>query len=207
MVMADHTHPVLYSKQRWSSVNTTEPLFIAFENADACNTWLVHLRSYAISERYGTSLVPKDGGSYRMWRQIEITVLQGRNLGSTKLADNHANDGSVDFDSTVDMDVSCELYLNNVLCGRTTVKKGMSAPDWHESFRFSDLPPFDILDVHVVRERKAFRPSPLLGRISIILNHFRRGETVEGWYPVLSQGPNYSDLHMGDIRLKVHIEE
>ncbi|KAK0198314.1 GTPase activating protein [Armillaria mellea] len=190
--------------QRWCSPNTTEPVYLQFANSDLCNAWLALLRSYAIAEIYGRWAYPEDGGSYRMWRQVELKVMQGRNLGNTRPVDDK-NESSSEFDP-VDLDVSCEIHLNDVLCGRTTVKKGIGSPVWHESFTFSDLPPFETLDVLVWREKKVFKPSPL-GSVCITLNNFRRGEAIEGWFPVLQSGPLASDLQVGDIQLKVRVDE
>ncbi len=36
---------------------------------------------------YGRWAYPEDGGSYRMWRQVELKVMQGRNLGNTRPVD------------------------------------------------------------------------------------------------------------------------
>jgi len=200
------------SGQRWSSTHTAEPVYLQFTNSDACNTWLALFRSYAIPEIYGRWFFPADGGSYRMWRQVELTVIQGRNLGNTKpFAEIPGNTGVVGVESNsepdaVDLDVSCEIHLNDTLCGRTTVKKGIGSPDWHESFTFSDLPPFDTLDVIVWREKKLFKPT-IMGSVRITLSNFRRGEAVEGWFPVLHTGPIASDLQVGDIRLKIRVDE
>ena len=172
------------------------------------------MRSYAIPEIYGRWFFPADGGSYRMWRQIELTVTQGRNLGSTKpfvdtLTGNGmsvlSNDPYTDQD-TVDLDVSCEIHVNNMLCGRTTVKRGIGSPEWHESFTFSDLPPFETLEVIVWRDKKLFKPI-LMGSVRITLSNFRRGESIEGWFPVLHSGPLGRDLQIGDIRLKLRVDE
>ncbi|KAK0208207.1 GTPase activating protein [Desarmillaria ectypa] len=190
--------------QRWCSPNTTEPVYLQFANSDLCNTWLALLRSYAIAEIYGRWAYPQDGGSYRMWRQVELSVIQGRNLGNTRPVDDK-NESSSEYDP-VDLDVSCEIHLNDMLCGRTTVKKGIGSPVWHESFTFSDLPPFETLDVLVWREKKVFKPSPL-GSVCITLNNFRRGEAIEGWFPVLQSGPLASDLQVGDIQLKIRVDE
>ncbi|KAJ7071030.1 GTPase activating protein [Mycena amicta] len=205
--------------QRWISnaTHASEPVYLQFANAETCSTWLGLLRSYAVPEIYGRLLFPQDGGSYRMWRQVELTVIQARNLGNTRLidlgaganaavisgsgAENVAEGEAVDL-----MDVSCEIHLNNMLCGRTTLKKGIGSPDWHENFTFTDLPPFDTLEVLVWREKKLFKPT-LLGSVRVTLANFKRGESVEGWFPVLHQGPTVSDLQVGDIRLKIRVDE
>lgn len=140
-----------------------------------------------------------------MWRQVELVVIQARNLGNPKPLDGNLNDSSSDHDP-VDLDVSCEIQLNAVLVGRTTVKKCLGSPDWHESFVFSDLPPFENLEVVVCREKKLFKPT-VLGTVCINLGNFRRGEAIEGWYPALHPGPLCSDLQIGDIRLKITVDE
>ncbi|KAJ7225513.1 GTPase activating protein [Mycena pura] len=210
--------------QRWVS-NTThaaEPVYLQFANAETCSTWLALLRSYAVPEIYGRLFYPQDGGSYRMWRQVELTVIQARNLGNTRLVDLGTGAGSgaaviggtepgADTDP-VDLDVSCEIRLNDTLCGRTTLKKGIGSPDWHESFTFTDLPPFDTLEVLVWREKKLLRPQ-LMGSVRVTVQNFRRGESIEGWFPVLLHqgpsviGPSVSDVQVGDIRLKIRVDE
>jgi C2 domain len=148
-----------------------------------------------------------------MWRQVELTLIQGRNLGNTKpFIESMTNTGIVGNadpylePEAIDLDVSCEILLNNTPCGRTTVKKGIGSPDWHENFTFSELPPFETLQVIVWREKKLFKPT-IMGSVRIALSNFRRGETVEGWFPVLNSGPVATDLHFGDIRLKIRVDE
>ncbi|KAJ7783784.1 GTPase activating protein [Mycena maculata] len=199
--------------QRWisNSTHAAEPVYLWFNNPETCCTWLALLRSYAIPEIYGRLFFPKDGGSYRMWRQVELTVIQARNLGNTRPFEvpNGAviggTESAPDADP-VDLDVSCEIHLNSTLCGRTTLKKGIGSPDWHENFTFTDLPPFDTLDIFVWKEKKLFKPT-LMGCVRVTLINFRRGETIEGWFPVLHQGPTASDLQVGDIRLKIRVDE
>jgi C2 domain len=168
------------------------------------------MRSYAIPEVYGRWFFPAEGGSYRMWRQVDLTVIQGRNLGIARPLAGVSSDGTsgLDLDSrpetdVVDLDVSCEIHLNDILCGRTTVKKGIGPPDWHESFTFSDIPPFENLDIIVWREKRLIKPT-VMGSVRVTLSNFRRGETVEGWFPVLHNG---TGLQIGDIRLKIRVDE
>ncbi|KAK7058960.1 hypothetical protein VNI00_001584 [Paramarasmius palmivorus] len=196
--------------KRRASANTDEPVYLYFASTDLCNTWLALLRSYAVPEIYGRYFYPEEGGSYRMWRQVELKVIQGRNLGNTKPFDG-GSDPVEDTDSMsdhdpVDLDVTCDIQLNKETCGRTTTKKGVGSPEWHESFIFSDLPPFENLEVVVWRVKKLFRSSKL-GSISIALSNFPRGEAVEGWFPVLMQGSTTGDLHVGDVRLKLRVDE
>ncbi|KAI0639415.1 Rho GTPase activation protein [Trametes polyzona] len=187
---------------------TTEPLYIQFEDEETANTWLALLRSYAMPEVYGRWLSPEDGGLYRMWRQVDLTCIQGRNLGVTRpLSDEPSlaeQEIKLDADA-VDMDVYCEIFVNGTLCGRTTVKKGIGSPDWHERFILPDLPPFENLEIVVWREKRLTKPV-IIGTVAIVLVNFRRGEAVEGWFPVLHGGQACS-TQAGEMRLKIRVDE
>ena len=139
-----------------------------------------------------------------MWRQVELTVIQGRNLGNAKSLE-ASSEANSELDG-LDLGVSCEIHLNDILCGRTTVKKGLRSPDWHEHFTFSDLPPFEMIDLLVWQEKKLFRPV-ILGSVRIPLINFCRGEAVEGWFPVLHGGSIAGDVQVGELRLKIRIDE
>ncbi|KAH9486933.1 putative Ras GTPase-activating-like protein ngap [Psilocybe cubensis] len=190
--------------QRWTSSHTAEPLYIQFPNADTSSTWQALLKSYAIPEIYGRWFFPMDGGSYRMWRQVELTVTQGRNIGIPVNSYN-GHDYGAENDGA-DVDVSCEIHLNDILCSRTTTKRGLGALDWHESFLFSGLPPFENLEIVVWREKKLSKPA-VLGITRIALANFRRGDTVEGWFPVLQTGSIGTEVQFGELRLKIRVDE
>ncbi|KAF9481431.1 GTPase activating protein [Pholiota conissans] len=191
--------------QRWTSSTVAEPIYLQFPNSDTCSTWQALLKSYAIPEIYGRWFFPMDGGSYRMWRQVELTVIQGRNLGLTRYTygtssgDNPDNEGP-------DVDLSCEIHLNDILCSRTTAKKGLGSPDWHESFIYPGLPPFENLDIVVWREKKLYKPV-VVGTTRVPLTNFRRGDTVEGWFPVVQAGAIGNEVQYGDLRLKIRVDE
>ncbi|KAG1757575.1 Rho GTPase activation protein [Suillus lakei] len=199
--------------QRWSSSVNTEPIYFQFEDADICNTWLVLLRSYSKPEIYGQTFVSRDGGLYRMWRQVELSILQGRNLGNYFKAQLDVNASSATLSEgdpreadPVDLDAFCEIHLNDNICARTTVKKGIGSPDWLENFSFSDLPPFETLEVTVWREKRLLKPM-LLGSVRIALTNFRRSEAVEGWFPVIQAGGASNSIQVGEIRMKLTVDE
>ncbi|KAG2366526.1 hypothetical protein BDR07DRAFT_1395750 [Suillus spraguei] len=199
--------------QRWSSSANTEPIYLQFEDADTCNTWLVLLRSYSKPEIYGQTFVSRDGGLYRMWRQVELSILQGRNLGNHFKAQLDANASSATLSEgdpreadPADLDAFCEIHLNDNICARTTVKKGIGSPHWLENFSFSDLPPFETLEVTVWREKKLLKPM-LLGSVRIALTNFRRSEAVEGWFPIIQAGGMGNGIQVGEIRMKLTVDE
>ena len=195
--------------QRWSATHSTEPLYVAFPSTEAVNTWMALLRSYAIPEVYGKSYTHW-GGTYRIWRQVELTCIQGRNIGVSRSLDPSSTttgdqEGRSDVES-VDLDLFCEIYFNDVLSGRTVVKKGLGSPDWHESFLFTDLPPFERLAIVIWREKKLQKPF-VIGTVYITLTNFRRGEDVEGWFPVLLGGASTACTQVGQLRLKLRVDE
>ncbi|KAF8274095.1 Rho GTPase activation protein [Lactarius quietus] len=196
--------------QRWSATRSTEPLYFAFPSTEAMNTWMALLRSYASPELYGKSRA-QGGGTYRIWRQVELTCIQGRNIGVPRPAEPSSNGTAGDSegrgDAEVgDLDLFCEVYFNSVLSGRTVVKKSMGSPDWHESFLFTDLPPFEKLAIVVWREKKLQKPF-VVGTVHITLTNFRRGEPVEGWFPVLFGSSTVACAEVGQLRLKLKVDE
>lgn len=144
-----------------------------------------------------------------MWRQVELVCLQGRNLGVSRSTLEEAisadTEAKVDGDQS-DLDLYCELKVNGIVSGRSTVKKGLGSPDWHERFTFSDLPPFDNLEIAVYKEKRLLRPV-LIGSTMIPLSNFRRGEYVEGWFPVLGGTTTFVGTVMGELRLKLKVDE
>ncbi|KAF8642289.1 hypothetical protein AX16_009559 [Volvariella volvacea WC 439] len=194
---------------RWPSSVPPEPLYLQFANPDVCNTWLNLLRSYAIPDVYAGRFL---GGLFRTWRQVELNVLQGRNLGIDKIPDAFKEEGANDQDDEqqADMEILCEVHLNGTQCGRTTTKKGGNSPDWHEQFVFTDLPAFKSwekpMELHIWREKKGIKTA-MLGTVQITLNNFRRGDIVEGWFPMLGYGAFVNDVQIGELRLKLRIDE
>ncbi|KIM66196.1 hypothetical protein SCLCIDRAFT_1152839 [Scleroderma citrinum Foug A] len=190
---------------------SSEPIYLHFNDTDTCNTWLVLLKSYAKPEIYGLPLVPYDGGLYRMWRQVDLVIMQGRYLGNAKsfvdTPAHSASDINVKAEADpVDLDVFCEIHISDRLCGRTTVKKGIGSPEWHESFLLMELPPFASLEVFLFKEKRLTKPV-LLGTIHIVLSNFRRSEEVEGWFPVAQPRGPPSSVLVGEIRMKLRVDE
>jgi C2 domain len=175
------------------------------------NTWMALLRSYASPEVYGKSRT-HEGGTYRIWRQVELSCVQGRNIGVSRIPEPTSSPGAAgDMEGRgdvegVDLDLFCEVYFNNVLSGRTVVKKSMGSPDWHESFVFTDLPPLQKLAIVVWREKKQQKPS-VIGTVYITLSNFRRAELVEGWFPVLFGSATIASTQVGQLRLKLKVDE
>lgn len=142
-----------------------------------------------------------------MWRQIEVNCIQGRSLGVARTDGIPSGTSeSLPEGETPDHDIYCELYLNEMIVGRTTAKKGIGSPEWHEGFLIPDLPPFENLEIVVLKEKRLGKVSTL-GTVLITLPNFRRGEYVEGWFPVLGDTTSNVGLQVGEIRLKLKVDE
>ncbi|KAG6813787.1 hypothetical protein H0H92_007199 [Tricholoma furcatifolium] len=127
--------------------------------------------------------------------------MQGRDLATFKLLDNGGEIGEPDV---VDFAVSCHVRMNGIFCARTSEKRGTASPDWLENFTLSDLPPFDSLVLLIRREKKNMKS---IASVTIPLTHFPRGDCVEGWFPVVECGFSASDLQVGELRLKLIVNE
>lgn len=200
-------------------------------------TWLTLLRSYAVPEIYGTTIIPSEGGLYRMWRQVEVHCISARDLGQTKHlaglkssetkpplpiaselsissngSDSNGSWASGMSDSSGDYDVWCEIWVNSILCARTTVKRSTANPEWRESFLIGDLPPFDNLQITLYKERRGSAKSVPIGSAVIPLGTFQRGEYMEGWNSIVGTNTNVSTgsgfySQVGELRLKLKVDE
>ena len=206
-------------RRQQSSTPQLEPIYLAFDCRDVANCWNALLRSYAKPEIYGLHVNPQ--GLYRMWRQVNLTVLHGRNLGGVgKLASNDgltsgasladAEGGEGSTEASADSLVFCEVVVDGFTSGRTMFQKGEAGtlPNWTwlESFSFSDLPPFGIFSIRVWRFKKSSK-SALVGTVDINLGHFPRAQVMEGWFPVMSSVTSGNSIQVGDLKLKMRVDE
>lgn len=106
----------------------------------------------------------------------------------------------------IDIDAYCEIHLNGRLCARTEVNKGLGNPEWDEEFTFHDLSRLETLEVQVYRKQKLSK-NELLGVVPIVLETFRRGETVNGKFPVVQPGVAKSDLQAGELSMQITVQE
>lgn len=205
-------------RRQQSTAPQLEPIYLSFDCRDVANCWNALLRSYAKPEIYGLHVDAR--GLYRIWRQVNLTVMHGRNLGSigkfapddglasgAPLADTEREEGSTE--AFADSSVFCEIVVDGFTSGRTTYRKGEAEtpPNWTwlENFIFSDLPPFGIFSIRVWRKKKP--KSTLVGTVDINLGHFPRAQAKEGWFPVMSSVPSGNGIHVGDLKLKMRVDE
>ncbi|EIN13747.1 hypothetical protein PUNSTDRAFT_140219 [Punctularia strigosozonata HHB-11173 SS5] len=202
--------------QRWSSAGADAPVYLYFADTDTLDIWTALLRSYAMPEIYGRPF-SAEGGLYRMWREAKLTVIQGRKLGVMSSGFGASKGGSSSGPSSdispespplhgVDMDVFCEIYINDTLGGRTTVQNAVDGLHYKETFSFSDMPPFDNLTIVVFRERRLSKPVEV-GTVDIVLANFRRGDRIDGWWPLLRGEPGSTQAQVGELQLSVQVDE
>ena len=115
-------------------------------------------------------------------------------------------------DGTGDYDVWCEIWVNSMLCARTTVKRFTLNPEWHESFLIGDLPPFDSLQITLYKEKRGSSRNVPIGSAVIPLGTFQRGEYIEGWNSIVGTNTNVSMgsgsySQVGELRLKLKVDE
>lgn len=227
--MTDHS---ACSGQRYAALSTNEPpIYLAFSSSESMYTLLTLLRSYAIPEVYGATVNPSEGGLYRMWRQVEVHCISARDLGQSRPSDgrppppiaskrSHSSSGTDSngswasgmSDGSGDYDVWCEIWVNSMLCARTTVKRCTANPEWHESFLIGDLPPFDNLQITLYKEKRGSGKSAPIGSVVIPLGTFQRGEYMEGWNSIVGANTSISTgsgfySQVGELRLKLKVDE
>lgn len=165
------------------------------------------LRSYGENEVYGRHAFPNEGGLYRMWRRVELAIPSCRNMGTIRqFTEPQQFGGPIELEDANDLDLYCEVRINEVVSGRTSVCKSIGHPDWTEKFSFTDLPPFRTLDVDVYREKKLSKSS-CMGTVKVALGNIRRGKVVDGWFPVLQVGEHHTGVQVGDMRLVIRVDE
>jgi len=227
-------HPAGSGQRYAAAASTNEPIYLAFSSSESMYTLLTLLRSYAIPEVYGTTINPSEGGLYRMWRQLEVHCISARDLGQSKYptgskpseggppppiasdlslssSGSDSNGGRMS-DGTGDYDVWCEIWVNSMLCARTTVKRFTLNPEWHESFLIGDLPPFDSLQITLYKEKRGSSRNVPIGSAVIPLGTFQRGEYIEGWNSIVGTNTNVSMgsgsySQVGELRLKLKVDE
>ncbi|KAJ1654518.1 hypothetical protein IWQ61_005565 [Dispira simplex] len=90
----------------------------------------------------------------------------------------------------------CHIYLDDVLRAKTSTKAPKSTSQWREDFLFTDLPNFTSGVAVTVYAQNKMTKDTAHGQVLVLIPTLRRGETYDGWYPVLahSQDPRGSTI-------------
>ncbi|EUC53899.1 Ras GTPase activating domain protein [Rhizoctonia solani AG-3 Rhs1AP] len=116
---------------------TCEPMYLAFQSRDSLNSWLVLLRSFARPDirpnPYPVGYAFPQNISYRIWRQIQITILAGRKLANKDIFGAGSSDESNSKESGEKINDRwegiLEVVLNGIVVGRTGFKS-LPGPAW-----------------------------------------------------------------------------
>ncbi|CCO26782.1 hypothetical protein BN14_00813 [Rhizoctonia solani AG-1 IB] len=112
-----------------TSATANEPLYLAFRSRDTLNSWLVLLRSFARPDirpyPYPVEYAFPQHISYRIWRQLQITIFAGRKFASKHIHGAGSSDESISRDGGMTSDRwegAFEIALNGQVVGRTGYK-------------------------------------------------------------------------------------
>lgn len=140
------------------------PLYIKFPSAEVHDTWYALLHAHSVPETFvnGVPSLPtfdEEAVQYRKWRRLTLNIdwLEGLNGfeegGVREGPSSSSGKDSLSGSHWVDFDFYCDVLLDGLLVGRTTIKR-WSRPlnssmrvDWHERFELSELPSLGTLQL------------------------------------------------------------
>ncbi|CAE6428765.1 unnamed protein product [Rhizoctonia solani] len=120
-----------------ASTTTCEPVYLAFRSRDTLNSWFVLLRSFAYPDirpvPYPVDCAFPQNITYRVWRQLQITIYGGRKFANSHIFGPGYSDGSNSRDcgekSSDRWEGTLEIFLNGIVVGRTGFKT-LPEPAW-----------------------------------------------------------------------------
>ncbi|QRW05079.1 Ras GTPase-activating-like protein ngap [Ceratobasidium sp. AG-Ba] len=134
-----HTSPNTTSAPSASPPTPPEPIYLSFRDRDTLNTWLILLRSFArpdIRPFPPLAYSPPSPSPYRIWRQLQVTIIAGRKFPTGFLPEKNSSDECTpgrDKELGPDKDVFAiylEVVVNGMPVGRTGTKQ-VPGPPWH----------------------------------------------------------------------------
>jgi len=215
-----------------------EPIYLCFYTRAALYKWLYLLRICAQPEIYGTPLTAVRGGTHRFYRQIDMTINGVRLLSTTidpSMPQLHlppnttgpAVGGDRDSDLAVMkedpiMHCYCIVRCGTYAVARTKVFLSTSNQLWLEKFSIGDVAPWTTLTVELMQAQRGGK-SALFGVVDLPVQTMRRGEDIDGWFPIWStalaareNGPvgsaadpssAYSRELIGELKLVIHLRD
>jgi len=113
----------------------------------------------------------------------------------------------------------CIVWMAGEVIAQTKVQSGASnVMAWYDKFSFKDLPNLAHIQIDVMQSGRNGKFG-ILGSVILSMNTMRRGENIEGWYPIWSSRARDSDAFsspvemchademMGEIKLCITIAE
>ncbi|KIO30858.1 hypothetical protein M407DRAFT_222537 [Tulasnella calospora MUT 4182] len=146
------------------------PIYIRFSSAEVHDTWFALLHAHSVPETFvnGVPSLPiydEEAVQHRKWRALSLNIdwldgLDGSEEGGVREGpSSSSNKDSLSGSPWVDFDFYCDILLDDLLVGRTTIKRWSRPPnspmrvDWHERFEQSDLPSLGNLQLLIWRMR------------------------------------------------------
>ncbi|KAG9016736.1 hypothetical protein FRB90_002338 [Tulasnella sp. 427] len=136
---------------------TYPPIYIKFPSGDLHDAWFTLFHAYARPESFvnGFPSLPsfaEEAVQHRKWRGLSLKIdwidgMDGFEEGGVREGPvSSSSKDSLSGSLSVDFDFYCDILLDGLLVGRTTIKRWKrteGAPmrvDWHEHFDMTDLP-------------------------------------------------------------------
>ncbi|KAG8914498.1 hypothetical protein FRC00_013000 [Tulasnella sp. 408] len=143
------------------------PIYIKFHSAEVHDTWFALFHAYSLPETFvngvpSLSVYDEEAVQHRKWRGLSLNIdwldgLDGSEEGGVREGPSSSNKDSLSGSHWVDFDFYCDILLDGLLVGRTTIKRWsrpLNSPmrvDWHERFELSDLPSLGNLQLLIWR--------------------------------------------------------
>ncbi|KAK0533658.1 hypothetical protein OC834_001921 [Tilletia horrida] len=198
----------LSPRARLNTTTPDEPIYLCFYSRANLHKWLYLLRIYAQPEVYGSPLSAARGGTHRFYRHMAMKIDGVRFVSpdSSALFDAYMTPsasgttpgvrpasavpgGDRDFDllgakEDAVMQCYCVVRHGSYAVARTKVFSTNSSQLWLEEFSVGDLAPWTTLTVEVMQAHRG--KTALVGIVDLTVQTMRRGEPVEGWFPIWS---------------------
>ncbi|ORX78226.1 Rho GTPase activation protein [Basidiobolus meristosporus CBS 931.73] len=161
--------------------------FFMTDGPNERNEWISILKTFAQPEVLGYSEPPYF--CYRLDRTFWISVVEGRGLSQS--------------------DPYCYIELDAERKGRTSTKPKTTNPVWVEDFLFTDLPALRRGVEVIVMNKNRLHKDSTIGKVHLPISFIRRGETHEGWYPIMyeSKVSGYPSETAGELHLRFKYDE
>lgn len=79
----------------------------------------------------------------------------------------------------------CQVWMNGEVIARTKMESGTANIAWFDKFALQDLPKLEMLYIEILQSWRAGRYVQL-GTVDLPVETMRRGEKIEGWFPIWS---------------------
>lgn len=79
----------------------------------------------------------------------------------------------------------CQIWMNGEVIARTKMESGTSNIAWFDKFALQDLPKLEMMYIEILQSWRTGKYVQL-GTVDLPIETMRRGEKIEGWFPIWS---------------------